>query len=101
MPSLGLHRKNSRLSSVPSQRKYLNHGDIVINRIGRCAGYWSVYTGMQKLISDCLIVVKEPSDATIEALRNHSENGRLQIPLRGVSTPYITIDDVRSLLLNN
>lgn len=77
------------------------HGDIVINRIGRCAGYWSVYTGMQKLISDCLIVVKEPSDATIEALRNHSENGRLQIPLRGVSTPYITIDDVRSLLLNN
>ena len=84
-----------------SQRKYLNHGDIVINRIGRCAGYWSVYTGMQKLISDCLIVVKEPSDATIEALRNHSENGRLQIPLRGVSTPYITIDDVRSLLLNN
>lgn len=80
---------------------YLNHGDIVINRIGRCAGYWSVYTGMQKLISDCLIVVKEPSDATIEALRNHSENGRLQIPLRGVSTPYITIDDVRSLLLNN
>lgn len=69
--------------------------------VGRCAGYWSVYTGMQKLISDCLIVVKEPSDATIEALRNHSENGRLQIPLRGVSTPYITIDDVRSLLLNN
>ena len=84
-----------------SQRKYLNHGDIVINRIGRCAGYWSVYTGMQNLISDCLIVVKEPSDATIEALRNHSENGRLQIPLRGVSTPYVTIDDIRSLLLNN
>ena len=79
----------------------LQHSVIVINRIGRCAGYWSVYTGMQKLISDCLIVVKEPSDATIEALRNHSENGRLQIPLRGVSTPYITIDDVRSLLLNN
>lgn len=84
-----------------SQKKHLHHGDIVINRIGRCAGYWSIYTGTQKLISDCLIVIKEPSFATVETLKKHSEQGKLQIPLRGVSTPYITIDDVRLLLLDN
>ena len=84
-----------------SQRKHLDYGDIVINRIGRCAGYWNVYTGMQKLISDCLIVIKEPSNATVETLKNHSKNGRLQIPLRGVSAPYVTIEDIRLLLLNN
>lgn len=83
-----------------SQKKYLNHGDVVINRIGRCAGYWNIYTGMHQLISDCLIVIKEPSDTIIEALRNHSNNGKLQIPLRGVSTPYITMDDIRLLLLD-
>lgn len=84
-----------------SRGKYLEQGDIVINRIGRCAGYWNIYTGTRKLISDCLIVIKEPSNKIIEVFRNHSENGRLQIPLRGVSTPYITMDDIKLLLANN
>lgn len=83
------------------QGKYLEYGDIVINRIGRCAGYWTIYTGTRKLISDCLIVIKEPSDITIEILRTHSEKGRLNIPLRGVSTQYITLNDIKLLLVNH
>lgn len=82
-----------------SQKKHLDYGDIVINRIGRCAGYWNVHTGNQELISDCLIVIKNPSATIVETLKNHSENGRLQIPLRGVSTPFVTINDIRLLLL--
>jgi methyltransferase small domain len=82
-----------------SERKYLKQGDVVVNRIGRCAGYWSVYTGVQKLVSDCLIIIKDPTNTTIKELEAHSESGRLKIPLRGVSTPYITIDDIRRVLI--
>lgn len=84
-----------------SERKYLKQGDVVVNRIGRCAGYWNVYTGSKKLVSDCLIVIKEPTSATIKELEVHSENGRLNIPLRGVSTPYITIEDIKRVLIKN
>ena len=84
-----------------AERKYLEKGDVIINRIGRCAGYWNIYTGTRKLVSDCLIIIKEPTNVTLKGLEANSEDGRLKIPLRGVSTPYITIDDVRSLLLNN
>ena len=62
---------------------------------------WNVYTGSKKLVSDCLIVIKEPTSATIKELEVHSENGRLNIPLRGVSTPYITIEDIKRVLIKN
>ena len=48
-----------------------------------------------------MIVIKEPTSATIKELEVHSENGRLNIPLRGVSTPYITIEDIKRVLIKN
>lgn len=82
------------------QKKYIESGDIIINRIGRCAGYWTIYTGSPKLISDCLIAIKRPSDTTMEILKNSSKNGKLKLPLRGVSTPYVTIGDIKNLIIN-
>lgn len=84
--------------SLLSQKKYAKRGDIIINRIGRSAGYWCIYHGKKRLISDCLIVIPSPSPLTTEKIQTNSVHNRLSIPLRGVSTPYITMEDVLNKL---
>ena len=76
--------------------KFAKRGDIVINRIGRSAGYWCVYHGKKRLVSDCIIVISSPSKETIELIQKMSENHRLNVPLRGVSTQYVTMEDIVS-----
>lgn len=77
----------------PKQNKYVRKGDIIVNRIGKHAGYWAQYEGERKLISDCLIVIR--SDKCIkDFLLKHSINGRLQIPIKGVATKYVSIKDL-------
>lgn len=80
------------------QEKFAEPGDIIINRIGKCAAAWAIYAGEKCLISDCIIVIKKPTEATIEKLNRFSIAGRLQIPRLGVATPYVTSKDVISLL---
>lgn len=75
--------------------KYVHDGDIIINRIGRSAGFWTRYVGERKLVSDCLIVVHGGTGIE-EHLRQYSRNGQLGIPLKGVATKYISISDVLS-----
>lgn len=76
--------------------KYVQDGDIIINRIGNNAGFWTKYQGEEQLISDCLIVVRGGNN--IETfLSQHSINGRLEVPIKGVATPYISISDITSL----
>lgn len=80
--------------------KYIsaNMGDIVINRIGRAAGYWHVNTKKTIAISDCLFVIKNATNIIVDTLKQRSDHdGRLLVPIRGVTTPYITIDDIKSL----
>ena len=81
-----------------SQKKYAKRGDIIINRIGRSAGYWCIYRGKKRLISDCLIVISSPSSLTVSKIKENSVCNRLSIPLRGVSTPYITMEDISNKL---
>lgn len=82
--------------STITHPKFAKRGDIVINRIGRSAGYWCIYYGKKCLVSDCIIVVSSPSKMIVESLRRISVNHRLDVPLRGVSTQYITIEDIIS-----
>lgn len=84
--------------AVSSQKKYAKRGDIIINRIGRSAGYWCIYHGKKRLISDCLIVIPAPSAPTIAQMEAASICHRLSIPLRGVSTQYITMEDILNKL---
>jgi len=77
----------------PNNAKYVHDGDIIVNRIGKNAGFWTKYVGESRLISDCLIVVR--GGIGIERyLNQHSTDGRLEIPLKGVATKYISISDL-------
>lgn len=81
-----------------SQKKYAKRGDIVINRIGRSSGYWCIYRGKKRLISDCLIVIASPSPQVVAQIKAISFGNRLSVPLRGVSTQYITMEDILTML---
>ncbi len=78
---------------LDNNRKYAQAGDILINRIGKNAGFWSKYHGEKQLVSDCIIVVRGKSD--LESFFNkHSVHGRLIVPVKGVATKYISIKDI-------
>lgn len=88
---------------IPSERKcvdypkgnlkYVERGDIIINRIGKYAGYWRKHTGEKCLVSDCLIVVR--GNPNLEGFLNQkSSNGKLSIPVRGIATKYISMKDL-------
>lgn len=89
--------------STIAHPKFAKRGDVIINRIGRSAGYWCLYHGKKRLVSDCIIVISSPSKDTIATLQKISNNYRLLVPLRGVSTQYITMADIVSEinLINN
>lgn len=76
--------------------KYVRDGDILINRIGKNAGFWTKYRGEEQLISDCLIVV-HGGNKIEEYLLRHSVDGRLLVPIKGVATKYISIADLNEL----
>ena len=82
--------------SAVAHPKFAKQGDIVINRIGRSAGYWCIYHEKKRLVSDCIIVISSPSKEIIELMQKASDNHRLNVPLRGVSTQYITMEDIIS-----
>lgn len=88
------------LSSFPNFEtiKYAEKGDIIINRIGKYAGFWSIWLGEKCVVSDCIIVIKSPSDKMIKTLNKCSDRGRITVPLHGVATKFVTIDDVRRIL---
>lgn len=78
---------------------YATVGDILINRVGRDAGYWCINDCEKIAISDCLIVIHNPTDSIKKLLDSKSDNmGRLNIPLRGVATRFVTRQDVLWLL---
>lgn len=82
-----------------SNEKYVRDGDIIINRIGKSAGFWTKYHGETQLISDCLIVIRG-GEKIEEYLLNHSANGRIMVPIKGVATKYISISDLVSNLFS-
>ena len=73
-------------------------GDIIINRVGRCAKYWCV-SKEKAMVSDCLIVVRKAQNINIyEKMMMNSTDGSLNISTKGVATKYITMSDVLELL---
>jgi len=77
-------------------QKVAKDGDILINRIGKSAGFWVKYHGSKCLVSDCIIVIS--GGIGIEAyLDRHSTNGRIILPIKGVATKYISISDLKRI----
>ena len=81
-----------------SKAKTVNPGDIIINRIGRYARYWCVCKD-EAFVSDCLIVIKSSDmDSVCNKLNKNTVGGRLNISTKGVTTQFITKNDVCKIL---
>lgn len=78
--------------------KYALPGDIIINRVGKFAGYWAVYTGEACLVSDCIIVLRQPNRRILEFFERISINHRLPLTPRGVAVRYVTSADIVNLI---
>ena len=70
---------------------YVEKGDIIISRVGKSAGKWFRYFEEKRVpISDCLFRIKDPEGVIYNTIKNE----KYSIPLKGVATRYITIDDI-------
>lgn len=90
IPSLRFTEKESNITA--------EYGDILINRIGRGAGYWCINDIPNVAISDCIYVLKDNHQDVIRKLNNNTINGKLNVNMRGVSTRYITQDDIYNII---
>ncbi len=79
-------------------RRQVKKGDIIICRIGKAAGYWCRNPYEEALISDCILAIPYKTEVA-EKLNQFSKSGKLDVPIRGVSTRYITAEDIKRLLL--
>lgn len=77
----------------------VEYGDILINRIGKHAGYWCIVKNDAAPITDCIIAIRKPSGNTIRKLLAYTNNGRLKIPMRGTTTRFITKQDIENIVL--
>lgn len=68
---------------------YAEKGDIIVSRVGKSAGQWTVYSGDKIAISDCLFRIKDLRGQISTVLKGH----RFDKPLKGVATRYITMKD--------
>ena len=87
---------STRYTSLECSDKKLlkvKSGDIIISRVGVSAGAVYEYTGEAKLVSDCLLIVKEPS----EIVRNRILAMDLKKIVKGLSTPHITASSIYNL----
>lgn len=82
-------------SSICAEKKSLRviSGDLIISRIGVSAGSVYEYTGEAKLVSDCLLIVKEPS----ETVKKRILAMDLTKIVKGLSTPHITASSIYTL----
>ena len=94
----GIWKPSVKKTNEVSSTRVTEIGDVLVNRIGKKAGYWCICNKKGYYVSDCIIVIKNPSKKCIRQLEKESVGGRLNIPLRGVSTQYVTENDIQLLL---
>lgn len=68
-------------------------GDIIISRVGASAGQKCIYHGLPKLVSDCLLVVKNLTEEEKTLFLAQD----LCAIVCGLSTPHITINSINNL----
>lgn len=89
------------VKSVHSPIIRARQGDILVNRVGKGAGYWWQNTFTNVAVSDCIIIVENKIDDLLERFKKSSNSdGRLKVPIHGVATPYLTAKDLRNVILS-
>lgn len=91
-PSIRYAKINKTTNYVKAEK-----GDIIISRVGSSAGYKYVYNGEDRYISDCLFVIKQPS----EKIKKEILELDLFSIIGGLSTPYITAQGIYNLYCSN
>ena len=85
------------VKSVEDKYKVIvNSGDILISRVGASAGQKCIYSGSPHIISDCLLLVRSPSESICKNLMSLD----LCSLVTGLSTPHITIASINNLYSN-
>jgi type I restriction enzyme M protein len=93
-----LHTSRSNESWTPSKRfiaripknpVFVEKGDIIISRVGKSAGQWTIYDGHKALISDCLFCLKDPYGIIYGKIKGRKYDNII----RGVAVQYITQND--------
>jgi len=87
--------------SVPGSTAVAEPGDIVITRVGRNCGLFSLYNSKIPLyVSDCIIVLKKSSitASVLEVLNSTDYRQDLELLRRGVNVKYITLTSLREYL---
>ena len=77
------------INRKPKNPIFVESGDILVSRIGKSSGQWTIYDGKKTLISDCLFCLKDPDGVVYKKIKDRKYNGII----RGVATPYITQKD--------
>lgn len=94
-------RPSVRYYSVTGLKKNIvkaKKGDILINRIGKDAGYWHINEIDNIAVSDCLLVLSGITKNMLKILKKNSDgDGRLKIPVYGVAASYVTAEDAKLL----
>lgn len=83
----------TNLEDIDEKLLKVNSGDLIISRIGVSAGAVYEYTGEAKLVSDCLLIVKKPSDVVKRRILAMD----LKRIVKGLSTPHITASSIYDL----
>ena len=81
------------VEKVNKGEKYARIGDVIINRVGHATGYWWINTENEYAVTDCILVLRGIADIK-KVIEKISTEGRLNIPLRGVASQFITKEDV-------
>lgn len=73
-------------------------GDILVNRIGKRAGFWQL-NREETYISDCLIAFRaQDKNALKKRFKEQSHNGQLNIAVKGVATRYVSASDILAII---
>ncbi len=87
------------VGELKASSKFANIGDAIINRIGHSAGYWWINNEKEYAVTDCVFVLRGLSNPE-KTLEQISHLGRLDLPLRGTASRFITKDDILMKLSN-
>ncbi|EGG34832.1 N-6 DNA methylase [Paenibacillus sp. HGF5] len=88
------------LEQNTSKLQYVKAGDIVVNRVGKSIGEFAlIETDEEKFLSSDSVLIVRPSDQTIrDILINKLKSADFSTYKKGVTTKYITKNDIYSLL---
>ncbi len=89
------------LNEAIPRMEYVEPGDIVINRVGKSIGQFALINDEEKkyLSSDCVLIIRPANQETRNLLINKLNSTNFKEFKKGVTTKYITKNDIYKLMI--